>query len=175
MARAKPPSSGAKQARLKDASLSRDLVVATPVVKPPVEYDPELVQRICDLIAGGGLLDDICALDGMPTRQAFRLWRKRYPEVAQAYQEAKEAQIEAYVEETIRIADSTPPVADHVARNKLMIATRQWYAEKLVPKVYGNKVGIGGADDLPPIKTEHAVDVDLTLTPAEAYRRMCGG
>lgn len=36
-------------------------------------------------------------------------------------------------------------------------------------KLFTEKVAIGGADDLPPIKS------DVTLSPAEAYKRMLGG
>lgn len=57
-----------------------------------------------------------------------------------------------------------------VDRARLQIDARKWLAGKMSPKKYGDKVAVGGADDLPPVK--HAVDV--ILSPSEAYLRMIG-
>ena len=46
-----------------------------------------------------------------------------------------------------------------VARSKLMLEQRRWWAEKLRPKVYGPKLAIGGAAELPPIHMTKSLDV----------------
>jgi hypothetical protein len=41
----------------------------------------------------------------------------------------------------------------------MRLEQRRWFAEKLLPKVYGPKIAIGGTDDLPPIQMTKALDV----------------
>lgn len=53
-----------------------------------------------------------------------------------------------------------------VARNKLRVDARKWVAAKLKPRVYGDKVAIGGADDLPPIETKFGMSDDALLAIA---------
>jgi hypothetical protein len=48
---------------------------------------------------------------------------------------------------------------ENIQRSKMRLEQRRWYAEKLRPKVYGPKLAIGGAADLPPINTTKALDV----------------
>ena len=43
---------------------------------------------------------------------------------------------------------------EHVQRSRLKIETRMRLIGKWLPKIYGDKVAIGGASDLPPIKSE---------------------
>ena len=44
-----------------------------------------------------------------------------------------------------------------VARNRLRVDARKWVAAKLKPRKYGDKVAVGGADDLPPVR--HSVEL----------------
>jgi hypothetical protein len=188
VARAVPPKSGAPkkgpnraaQAALKEAVDALPLIAdEKPAVAPaadrPTEYSPEVVEAICTRIANGEILKNIFADPLMPCRKTFFNWRRAHPEAQAAYLLAKEVQVEAYVEETIEIADEKVWNKEDATRNKLRVSARQWYAEKLVPKQYGTKIGIGGAEGLPPVKSEGKLDVDLTLSPPEAYKRMLGG
>jgi hypothetical protein len=55
-----------------------------------------------------------------------------------------------------------------VARSKLKLEQRRWWAEKLRPKVYGAKVVVGGSEDMAPIKTSTQLDVsNLSLEELE--------
>ena len=49
-----------------------------------------------------------------------------------------------------------------LTRSKIRLEQRRWYAEKLLPKKYGAKMAIGGAEDLPPIKA-----LDVSNMPTE--------
>lgn len=161
MARSKPP--GAASNKAKPAKAPR---------KSPVEYTEELGERICEQIAAQTVsLEKILSQPGMPGRGAFHRWRREKPELARAYELAKQVQVERYVDETIEIADERAVTKEQVQRNKIRISARQWYAEKLVPKLYGQKIAHGGAEDLPPIKTQSEVN----LTPGEAYKRIIEG
>lgn len=187
MARAVPPKSSKKGPNVAAQLALKEAVDALPLIEPlapaaaeplaprPTEYSAAILEEICGLIASGMTLKKIFERPGMPCRKTFYTWRETYPEAKAAYLVAKESQVEAYVDETIEIADEKVYSKEQATRNKLRVSARQWYAEKLVPKVYGQKIGIGGAEGLPPVKTEGTLDVDLTLSPPEAYKRMLGG
>lgn len=153
----------------------------------PSKFTPEVADAICDRIAGGESLRTICEDEGMPGRRTVLDWLsdEGMAEFRAKYVRAREAQADWHAEKIIEIAD-TPLVGrktktvdgkvevtegDMIEHRRLQVDARKWYAEKLAPKKYGEKVQVGGADDLPPVKTEGSV----TLEPSEAYKRMLGG
>ena len=96
-----------------------------------------------------------------------------------------QAQADILADEVVDLADTTrigvkvktndkgeveTTEGDMVERTRLQIDARKWYAGKLAPKKYGDKLAVGGDDSMDPIR--HAVDA--TLTPAEAYRKLIG-
>ena len=70
---------------------------------------------------------------------------------------AREKQADFYADEIIGIADDES--LDPNSR-RIMIDARKWAASRLRPKVYGDKLVVGGADDLPAIRTEMAESAD---------------
>jgi len=119
-------------------------------------YDiPATMERICDLIAEGHSLHTICKMDGMPDRRTVTRWLDDMPEIRPQYTRARELQADKIFEECLAIADSQEgdvitvdgeEVTNHdvIARAKLRIDTRKWMAGKLRPKVYGDKLDLGG-------------------------------
>jgi hypothetical protein len=77
---------------------------------------------------------------------------------------ADEVHVEAkYDGEDVRLAlDATA-----VARNRLRVDTRKWLAAKMNAKKYGDKVAIGGAEDLPAIQSVHSMSTDALLAIAK--------
>ena len=63
---------------------------------------------------------------------------------------AREKQADFCAGEIVTIADTEPDAA--IAR--VRIDARKWVASKLRPKRYGDKLALGGADDLPAIRQE---------------------
>lgn len=84
---------------------------------------------------------------------------------ADLYARAREAQADRMAEDILQIADDGTRDTyidsegrertdqDVIARSRLRVDARKWLAAKMAPKKYGEKLAIGGADDLPPIKT----------------------
>lgn len=115
-------------------------------------YTPELADEICSRIADGKSLRTICKAEDMPSRDTVRRWlngdavsEKECIEFKAKYARAREDQADVYAEECVEIADEETDAAK--ARNR--IAARQWYASKLRPKVYGDKMLHTGDDDNP--------------------------
>lgn len=137
-----------------------------------VEMTDAVIDSVLGEIAGGKSLVKVCEMPGMPNRTSF-LRRVAEDKVLQArYAAAMEARADKYAEETIDIADdgSNDTYLDEegnkrtdydvVARSKLRIAARQWYAAKIAPKKYGEKVDLnhGGQENNPvEVKTKVVV------------------
>jgi hypothetical protein len=145
----------------------------------------ELEDDILSRIACGESLRGICAEDGMPNISTVIRWLAADEDFARRYTRAREMQAEILADEMLDIADNDKSdridIKDKdgniirteqnnvaVARSKLKLEQRRWWAEKLRPKVYGNKVAVGGSDDMPAIKTSQQLDVsNLSLDELE--------
>jgi hypothetical protein len=57
---------------------------------------------------------------------------------------------------------------DHISRSKLRVDTRKWMLSKMLPKVYGDKVAVGGDADAPPIQHQHHAVRWMTEEEAKA-------
>lgn len=111
-------------------------------------YTPEMGRRICERVSELGSLRRACKEDGMPAENTVRQWLWRYAEFAEEYARAKEAGIDALVEEALDISDDGsndwqetqhgPSLnGEHVSRSKLRVEYRRWLAERMAPKKYG--------------------------------------
>jgi len=136
----------------------------------PSIYSDSLAEIICERLARGESLNKICSDADMPSRDSVMRWVESNPEFCNRYARARERQAEYFldliVDETGEIDTTTNST---VQAAKLRIDTLKWAVCKLFPRKYGDKLAIGGADDLPPVKTES------TLNPGEAYLKMLGG
>lgn len=149
-------------------------------VGAPSLYTPELVERICAHIADGKSLRTIEKLPGIPTVTTIMRWLEDKPEFRDRYARAREAQADKMAEEILAIADEitvskvvTPDGevelrmdSTAVARNRLRVDARKWLASKMAPKKYGDKLGIGQADGMDPLK------VDKQITNADRAVRI---
>ena len=146
----------------------------------PSTYTPELAAAICEHIAAGKSLRTIAALDGMPAQSTIMVWLDgKHPDFTEQYARAREAQADKLAEEILAIADdgrsdtyldaegNEKTDNEAIQRSKLRVDTRKWLASKMAPKKYGDKVAIGGADDLGPVQT-----VTREMTDAERAVRL---
>jgi len=131
----------------------------------PSSYSEEIADKIVDRLMEASIRK-VCEEEGMPDRNTVNRWMLIHPEFAAKCARAREIRAAAYVEETIEIADQPAPTnafgsvdGGAVQDKKVKIAARQWYAEKIDPRRFGQKVAIGGAEDLPPLK--NLTDDDL--------------
>ena len=146
----------------------------------PSIYNPELAAQICEHIAQGKSLRTIAEMEGMPHQATIMAWLDgSHPDFSEQYARAREAQADKLAEETLLIADESSQDTyvdadgnvktntEAIQRSKLRVDTRKWLASKMAPKKYGDKVAIGGADDLGPVQT-----VTKDMTDAERAVRL---
>lgn len=130
----------------------------------PSDYNEDIARTICDLLAEGASLREVCRMDGMPGRTAVFNWLAKHKEFAGQYARAKQEGMEAWADEIIDIADTgkndwmerndsdNPGYAangEHIQRSRLRIDTRKWLLSKLAPKKYGDKLALGSDEESP--------------------------
>lgn len=156
-----------------------------PAGRPPI-YTEEIADIICERISGGESLRRILKDEGMPSIATVMRWVLNIPEFDNKYARARQLQAEVWADEMIDIADDAVNDymvkrgkdgdaigyelnGENIQRSRMRLEQRRWYAEKLRPKVYGPKIAIGGAPDLPPIQTTNQLDIsNLTLEELDA-------
>jgi len=119
----------------------------------PSDYTPELANQICDRLAAGQSLREICRDDDMPHESTVRKWAVEDREgFYTQYARAREAQTEYWADEIVAIADDSARDSwtdengvervdhDHISRSRLRVDTRKWLMSKLAPKKYGDRV-----------------------------------
>lgn len=106
----------------------------------PSKYTAELAGRICQAIADGGTIREICGKAGIPPWNTVRSWLIAHPEFHAQYARAREDQADALADKALRIAAQATPQTVNVAR--LQVDTIKWRAGKLKPKVYGDRASV---------------------------------
>ncbi|HGM5034463.1 TPA: terminase small subunit protein [Stenotrophomonas maltophilia] len=124
----------------------------------PSKYSQQLADAICDLLVDGKSLRTICSTAKMPSRSTVIRWLAENEAFRNQYARARELQADTLAEEILDIADKAllgerlkkdgkgkvleRQTGDMVERSKLMIDARRWYAGKLQPKKYGERVAL---------------------------------
>lgn len=127
----------------------------------PVTYTQEIAAAVCARLVQGETLKAICRDDDMPPESTVRLWALDDREgFAARYARAREIGYHVMADETLEIADdgsndwmerqrkdgSSETVLDteHVQRSRLRFDARRWLLSKALPKIYGDKLELGG-------------------------------
>lgn len=112
---------------------------------------PELIKAICDGIAVGKSARAMCVEVGIAQDTLWR-WLNDDKTFSEQYARAKEECADYLAAEIVEIADDGSrdytvtedgrevPDHDHIARSRLRVDARKWYASKLAPKKYGDKL-----------------------------------
>lgn len=141
---------------------------------PDTILTSELSQRICLLLMEGMSLRRICQLKDMPGKSTVMSWLAKddkedgvYAAFQDQYARARKIQVETLVDEIIDIADNRSvegieaeddtittekgdfPNKEWMQRSALRVDARKWYAAKLLPKKYGDKLALTDGDGKP--------------------------
>jgi hypothetical protein len=130
----------------------------------PSDFTQETADAICERLIAGESLRNIVKSDEMPASSTVFRWLAANEAFREQYARAREAQADHLAEEILQIADDGENDTyvtddgqavnhDVIARSRLRVDARKWLASKLAPKKYGEKIAVGGAGDLPPIRT----------------------
>lgn len=141
----------------------------------PSIFTTDLGLEICRRIANGQSLRRICESNGMPGKSTVLQWlidpqSEELKAFADQYARARDAQADMLADEIIEISDDgsrdykTAPEGtalvdhDHISRSRLRVDSRKWFASKVAPKKYGDRIiAEHGGGDGKPIEIRHVV------------------
>lgn len=149
-------------------------------MKESVNKTPELLSSICERLASGESLRDICKSDGMPTETAVRKWAIKDPHgFGSQYAISRNMAMDAMEDDLLEIADAELPRLDNgatdsgaVNNKRVRIDTRKWIMSKIAPKRYGDKqsIELTGKDE-GPLLVEHKASAIAVLLEKAAQRK----
>lgn len=140
----------------------------------PSVYTPEIAERICMEMASGRSLRSICKDQGMPARSTVQLWHVTNHEgFSDQYTRAQALRVEELVDEAFDIADNASndwmanndpenpgwrANGDAINRDRIRIDLRKWYAGKIAPKLFGDRITHAGDKDAPIEVVDHGAE-----------------
>jgi len=134
----------------------------------PTDYTEELAATICNGLAEGHSLMSVLRDLQIPASTVFN-WLHANPMFMENYTRARTTQADVLVEQILEIIDDKH---DDPNSRRVRMDGRKWIAGKLRPKKYGEAsqvdINLGG-------QRENPVELELKLSPSEAYKRMLGG
>jgi hypothetical protein len=121
----------------------------------PTVLTPAIGLTICERLACGESLRAICADATMPGRTTVLRWLGADPQFRGQYARAREDQADLLAEQIVEIAD-TPVLGrtrkikpngkaeitegDMIEHRRLQVDARKWFASRVAPKKYGDRV-----------------------------------
>ena len=122
----------------------------------PTVYTPEIAQEICEKLAEGQTLREVCRSDHLPDERTVRRWAlDNVNGFSPQYAEAREIGYHVMADELLDIADNGTndwmerngeddagwqANGEHLQRSRLRVDTRKWMLSKTLPKIYGDRV-----------------------------------
>lgn len=135
----------------------------------PTVVSDKVRARVCEKIADGETIRQICAADDMPSASTIYLALANDQAFSDQYARAREAQLIRWEDELVEIADDATNDwmkrqgeededywqlnGENIQRSKVRIDARKWIMSKRLPKKYGDRVEqvLGGDPDNPVI------------------------
>lgn len=102
----------------------------------PSIYSEELSQEICKRLSSGMSLRKICAESDMPNISTVMDWLSKNQTFSAQYARAREAQAETLADQIVDLVDEE----DDPAKARVRMDARKWFASKVAPKKYGDKI-----------------------------------
>jgi len=125
----------------------------------PPGYAEDSPDRVCDGVANGRSLAEICGRDGVPPVEVVRRWLRADSGFRDAYMAAFQLRALSEVTQVYEIADLTDE-DESVSRSRLRVDVRMKLAERLWPRQFGSKKAV-----------EHVVSADVADAMREAVNR----
>jgi hypothetical protein len=125
------------------------------------------IDAICDEISQGKSLHAWCVENGMKNMTVTD-WINADKDRAVKYARARDERSDTYFESLGEVGEQAvrAETAVEVAGLRLKADNIKWMLARMSPRKYGDKLAIGGADDLPPVHQ----DITAAMTPQDAAR-----
>ena len=121
----------------------------------PSTYSEDVAKEICERIADGESLLQICGPDRderFPDRRTIRAWRSQHPDFEAMYARAKQAQADYYADAIL--AEAYGADESRIQTARVRIDALKWQAAKLNPARWADNVRLTGAQGDGPVQVD---------------------
>ena len=105
-------------------------------------YDEVTARRICEDIASGRNLSDVCRQAWAPSRATIHKWFGEHEDFRRMVDAARILGCHVIAEEIISISDEEVKDSAEASRQRTRCENRRWLVGKLYPQMFGDKVSI---------------------------------
>lgn len=109
-------------------------------------YNPQCALEICTRVANGETLKQICTKEnGIVSPMTFQKWCKMFPDVARAYQSARQLSAQAFEEKALDLAEGLATgsqTAQEIRAREVAMGQWRWSASRRDPASYGEKAPV---------------------------------
>lgn len=109
----------------------------------PTDYTQELADEICERIANGESLRQICFEESKPSMVTIFRWLKDKDDFCNNYIRSREIQGDAIYEDIVRLEKAVEDKKIPFQDARVIIDSMKWRAAKMLPKKYGDKLDLG--------------------------------
>lgn len=103
-----------------------------------------VARRVCVRVAAGELVSDCLHIEGISPGAWWR-WTEEYKYIRVEFDRARAAQAQSLAERAVRIARSVRGEDYNIVQaTRLEIDTLKWYTSKIAPKLFGERIEVGG-------------------------------
>ena len=142
-------------------------------VGQPSIYTDEIAATICQRLADGESLRQICADADMPARQTVRDWKRNVPGFGALYEAARVDQTESELDDLMEIEQQVLSGDVEPDQAKVAISSKQWRMSRFNKNRFGDRV-IHAGDDQHPLRVKATLeamsDADVEALAAVAGR-----
>ena len=115
----------------------------------PSEYNFKLCEEICDRVADGENIISVLKESSYPSWSTFRRWKNENEELRTLYVNSQQDKGIALENEIDDIMQDLKDGTIEASGANVLIQTLKWKMAKFYPKVFGDKVQVGGDPDNP--------------------------
>lgn len=109
-------------------------------------WNPRAALRICELVADGQTLVDVCKREDTPSRATVYRWLTAFPEFYDAYERAKELSAQSFEDEALGLARTLVGPNDFTGTKikayEVAMAQLRWSAARRDKTRYGNVANV---------------------------------
>lgn len=114
----------------------------------PIAYDLEdklaIAKRVCARVADGQLVCDVLKDEGLPPTHWWN-WQEENKEIRADFGRARVAQAHALAERAVIVSRNVRGEDHHIVQAvRLECDTLRWFTSKIAPKLYGERIEVGG-------------------------------
>jgi len=121
------------------------------------DYNDDIADELCMEIATGSSVAKACATCDV-SEAVFYKWLTKHKEFVENYMRAREIRADHRFESSEQLMQDLRDEKITPNQARIMLDEIKWKTGKESAKKYGDKIAVGGADDLPPIKTRDMND-----------------